>query len=69
MIVKVDVIFINQLALGYLIECLALPPIGTDEDVIIDLLSSRTNFQRQQIIKAFKSSYDQVIKKVLIFKP
>lgn len=33
--------------------------LGTDEDVIIDLLSSRTNFQRQQIIKAFKSSYDQ----------
>ncbi|XP_051897474.1 annexin A4-like isoform X2 [Pristis pectinata] len=33
--------------------------LGTDEDVIIDLLSSRSNFQRQQIIQAFKSAYDQ----------
>ncbi|XP_062926750.1 annexin A4-like isoform X1 [Mobula hypostoma] len=33
--------------------------LGTDEGVIIDLLSSRSNFQRQQIIQAFKSAYDQ----------
>ncbi|XP_069741781.1 annexin A4-like isoform X2 [Narcine bancroftii] len=33
--------------------------LGTDEDVIIDLLASRSNSQRQQIIQAFKSAYDK----------
>ncbi|XP_078284818.1 annexin A4-like [Rhinoraja longicauda] len=37
----------------------AMKGLGTNEEVIIDLLSSKTNFQRQQIIKAFKSTYDQ----------
>ncbi|GCB67861.1 hypothetical protein scyTo_0008135, partial [Scyliorhinus torazame] len=31
----------------------------TNEDEIIEVLTSRTNFQRQQIIESFKSSYDQ----------
>uniref|UniRef100_UPI00398F11B7 annexin A4-like isoform X2 n=1 Tax=Pristiophorus japonicus TaxID=55135 RepID=UPI00398F11B7 len=33
--------------------------LGTNEDTIIDLLTSRANFQRQYIIQSFKSSYDQ----------
>ncbi|XP_078386824.1 annexin A4-like [Cetorhinus maximus] len=37
----------------------AMKGLGTNEDTIIDIVTSRTNFERQQIIKAFKSSYDQ----------
>ncbi|XP_067828473.1 annexin A4-like isoform X2 [Heptranchias perlo] len=33
--------------------------LGTDEDAIIELLTSRTNAQRQKIVEAFRSSYDQ----------
>ncbi|XP_072347879.1 annexin A4-like [Scyliorhinus torazame] len=42
-------------------ECLrnAMKGLGTNEDEIIEVLTSRTNFQRQQIIESFKSSYDQ----------
>ncbi|XP_041032337.1 annexin A4-like [Carcharodon carcharias] len=37
----------------------AMKGLGTNEDAIIDIVASRTNFERQQIIKAFRSSYDQ----------
>jgi annexin A7/11 len=34
--------------------------LGTDEDTIIELLSQRSNSQRQQIKEAFASEYDRV---------
>ncbi|XP_078055785.1 annexin A4-like isoform X2 [Mustelus asterias] len=37
----------------------AMKGLGTNEDEIIDILTSRASLQRQQIIEAFKSSYDQ----------
>ncbi|XP_043534711.1 annexin A4-like [Chiloscyllium plagiosum] len=37
----------------------AMKGLGTDEDEIIDILTTRTNLQRQKIIEAFKASYDQ----------
>ncbi|XP_059496326.1 annexin A4-like [Stegostoma tigrinum] len=37
----------------------AMKGLGTNEDEIIEILTTRTNFQRQKIIEAFKSSYDQ----------
>ncbi|XP_067876820.1 annexin A4-like isoform X2 [Heterodontus francisci] len=37
----------------------AMDGLGTNEDTIIDILTSRNNFQRQKITAAFKSSYDK----------
>ena len=36
--------------------------LGTDEDVIIELLSTRTNQQRQEIAQCFSNEYGRVRK-------
>lgn len=36
------------------------PPAGTNEQAIIDVLTKRSNVQRQQIAKSFKAQFGKV---------
>ena len=38
----------------------AMPPAGTNEQAIIDVLTKRSNAQRQQIAKSFKAQFGKV---------
>lgn len=38
----------------------SLPGFGTDEDTIIEILTTRSNAQRQKIAEVFKAEYDRV---------
>ena len=38
----------------------AMPPTGTNEQAIIDVLTKRSNAQRQQIAKSFKAQFGKV---------
>lgn len=37
-----------------------VPPAGTNEQAIIDVLTKRSNVQRQQIAKSFKAQFGKV---------
>lgn len=40
---------------------------GTDEDAIIEVVTQRSNDQRQEITKAYKSHYGRVISTISSF--
>lgn len=48
------------------VETISLCPSGSDKDAILDLVTSRSNAQRQEIIAAYKSSFGQVQECIII---